>query len=406
MVRSSKYIVIVMMLFLLAGCWNRIELKELWVTSATALDVTDDGEYVLSYQIIVPSAIALGTGGASGGSSQPASHVFSTKAKTINQALSYSHMESSRRIYLGHNRVVYIGKKAAEKGLESLIDFYIRNSESRELVSIVIIDGLASDIIKKLLPPDKVQGAAMYSLIENEKELSSAYPKVRMYDLVLSMNSDSKSIGIPVVGLVGVKDQKTQNEAESSDVFKKTSTALRLRLSKLAVIQNGKLKGFLNEKESLGVSYLTNKIKRTEISFPCSERSGEMMYSSLKVDSARTKLKPDKSGYHYTMHVNVKVDGTLMEFACAKDISDVQAIREIEAEISKEVYRIINKGWNRLQEMGVDAVGFADLIHRKFPKQWKSVKGDWSQEFKKMELDIQVETIIHRPGLQLKRMDR
>ncbi|MDT0123116.1 Ger(x)C family spore germination protein [Paenibacillus sp. RRE4] len=406
MVRSIKYILLFIMLFVLTGCWNRIELNELWVTSATGVDATDDGHFLLSYQIIVPSAIALGTGGASGGASQPASHVFSMKAKTFNQALSYSHMESSRRIYLGHNRVIYIGKKAAENGLANLIDFYIRNTEARELVSIVIIDGLASDMIKKLLPPDKLQGAAVYSLIENEKELFSVYPNVRIYDLVLSMNSDSKSIGIPVAGLIGDKEHKTEQEAENLDVFKKTSSPLKFQLTKLAVIQNGKLKGFLNEEESLGVSYLTNKIKKTEISYPCSEQSGEKMYSSLKVHSAKTKLKADKSGDHYTMHVNVKVDGTLMELVCPQDVSDVKTVRNLEAEISKEVYRIITKGWSRLQSLGIDVVGFADRIHRKFPEEWKNVKGDWGKEFKKMELDIQVNTQIQRPGLQLKHMDR
>lgn len=148
MVRSIRYIMIVVLLFGLTGCWNRVELNELWVSAATGVDTTDDGQWIVSYQIIVPSAITSGTGG-SGGSSQPASYVFSVKAKTFNQAWSYSTMDSSRRIYIAHNRVIYIGKKAAEKGLDHLVDFYLRNTEARELVTMVITEGLASDILKK-----------------------------------------------------------------------------------------------------------------------------------------------------------------------------------------------------------------------------------------------------------------
>lgn len=399
MVRAIRYLLIVVLLFGLTGCWNRVELNELWVTAATGLDTTDDGQWKVSYQIIVPSAIASGTGGGSSGSSQPASYVFSVKAKTFNQALSYSNMESSRRIYIAHNRVVYIGKKAAEKGLDHLVDFYLRNTEARELVTMVITDGLASDILKKIMPPEKLQGAAMDDLIDNESDFLSVYPHVRVYDFILSMNSDSKSIGIPVAGLVGEKGQKNEEESESLDVLKKTSAPLKLRLTKLAVFQNGKLKGYLNEEEGLGVSYLSQKIKNTEISFLCSDQPGREMYSSLRVNSANVKLKPRKTGYHYTMQVKVKVNGTLIDTTCTKDISKTQTIRDMEGEISKEVTRVINKGWMKIQELGVDTVGFADQIHRKFPKDWRTDKNDWDEEFKKMELDIQVDARIRRPGL-------
>uniref|UniRef100_A0AAE9PQ66 Spore germination protein N-terminal domain-containing protein n=1 Tax=Paenibacillus polymyxa TaxID=1406 RepID=A0AAE9PQ66_PAEPO len=212
---------VLVVLFSLTGCWNRVELNELWVTAATGVDMMDDGQWMMSYQIIVPSAIASGTGGGSGSSSQPASHVFSIKSKTYNQALSYSNLETSRRIYIAHNRVIYIGKRAAEKGMDRLIDFYLRNTEAREMVSIIITDGLASDLIKKLLPPEKLQGAAMAELVDKESDSLSLFPKVRVYDFVLSMNSDSKSIGVPVAELIGERDHENEKEAESLDVFKK-----------------------------------------------------------------------------------------------------------------------------------------------------------------------------------------
>ncbi|MGR6127824.1 Ger(x)C family spore germination protein [Paenibacillus sp. SER-28] len=390
---------VLVVLFSLTGCWNRVELNELWVTAASGVDMMDDGQWMMSYQIIVPSAIASGTGGGSGSSSQPASHVFSIKSKTYNQALSYSNLETSRRIYIAHNRVIYIGKRAAEKGMDRLIDFYLRNTEAREMVSIIITDGLASDLIKKLLPPEKLQGAAMAELVDKESDSLSLFPKVRVYDFVLSMNSDSKSIGVPVAELIGERDHENEKEAESLDVFKKTSTPLKLALTKLGVFQNGKLKGFLDKEESLGVSYLSQKVNNSEISFPCSEQLGREMYSSLTVNSADVKLIPRKASSHYTMQVRVKINGTLNESTCTKDISKTKTIHDMEKEIGKEVTRTINKGWDKLQELGVDATGFADRIHRRFPREWETVKKDWGQEFKKIELDIRVDARIQRPGL-------
>ncbi|MGP0577378.1 Ger(x)C family spore germination protein [Paenibacillus peoriae] len=399
MSQLGRFIMVLVVLFSLTGCWNRVELNELWVTAATGVDMMDDGQWMVSYQIIVPSALASGTGGGSGASSQPASHVFSVKSKTYNQALSYSNLETSRRIYVAHNRVVYIGKRAAEKGMDRLIDFYLRNTEAREMVSMVVTDGLASDLLKKLSPPEKLQGAAMAALIDKENDTLSLFPKVRVYDFVLSMKSDSKSIGVPVAELTGEREYKNEKEAENLDVFKKTSPPLKLALTKLGVFQNGKLKGFLDKEESLGVSYLSQKVKNSEISFPCSEQLGRKMYSSLRVNSAVVKLTPRKTSFHYTMQVGVKINGTLNETTCTKDISKTETIHDMEEQISKEVTRTINEGWAKLQELGVDATGFADLIHRQFPREWKTVKKDWDQEFKKMELDIQVDARIQRPGL-------
>ncbi|MHB0882761.1 Ger(x)C family spore germination protein [Paenibacillus sp. SEL1] len=399
MSQLGRFFMVLVVLFSLTGCWNRVELNELWVTAATGVDMMDDGQWMMSYQIIVPSAIASGTGGGSGSSSQPASHVFSIKSKTYNQALSYSNLETSRRIYIAHNRVIYIGKRAAEKGMDRLIDFYLRNTEAREMVSIIITDGLASDLIKKLLPPEKLQGAAMAELVDKESDSLSLFPKVRVYDFVLSMNSDSKSIGVPVAELIGERDHENEKEAESLDVFKKTSTPLKLALTKLGVFQNGKLKGFLDKEESLGVSYLSQKVNNSEISFPCSEQLGREMYSSLTVNSADVKLIPRKTSSHYTMQVRVEINGTLNESTCTKDISKTKTIHDMEKEIGKEVTRTINEGWDKLQELGVDATGFADRIHRRFPREWETVKEDWEQEFKKIELDIRVDARIQRPGL-------
>uniref|UniRef100_A0AAE9PYQ1 Ger(X)C family spore germination C-terminal domain-containing protein n=1 Tax=Paenibacillus polymyxa TaxID=1406 RepID=A0AAE9PYQ1_PAEPO len=170
-------------------------------------------------------------------------------------------------------------------------------------------------------------------------------------------------------------------------------------MTKLGVFQNGKLKGFLDKEESLGVSYLSQKVNNSEISFPCSEQLGREMYSSLTVNSADVKLIPRKTSSHYTMQVRVKINGTLNESTCTKDISKTKTIHDMEKEIGKEVTRTINEGWDKLQELGVDATGFADRIHRRFPREWETVKEDWEQEFKKIELDIRVDARIQRPGL-------
>ncbi|KHL95707.1 spore gernimation protein GerC [Paenibacillus sp. IHB B 3415] len=381
---------------ILPGCWNRTELNELRITTATGVDLSD-GKWLISYQTIVPSTMASGTGGVSGGAGQPAIHVFSVRADTFNKARNLSNLETSRRLYIAHNKVVLIGKEAAAEGIGQLIDTYLRSTEARETVYILVTDGRANEFLRKLVPPEKLPGASYGEILDKETELVSIFPKTSIYDFALHLHSDSKSIGVPVVTLFGEDTIENKEELESLDVLKKTSQPLKMTLSQLAIFQKDKLVGWLNRQESLGLSWLTDKIKGAEISFPCSDN--EKNQNSITVISSKTKLKPIKSDDHYTMHVKIKANGILMESVCNEDLSKPEVISGLQKNIEEHIKNDINASWDALQRLGADTTGFAEIIHRKYPKEWKEVKDDWENEFKKMEVKIEVSVIIKRPGL-------
>ncbi|MDP4098210.1 Ger(x)C family spore germination protein [Paenibacillus sp. P96] len=400
--QTGKFIILLFMTMLLSGCWNRTELNELWVTTATGVDYRN-GQWEVSYQTIVPSAIASGSGGV-GSATQAALHVHTEKSKTIHQALNLSNLGASRRIYVAHNRVIFIGKTAAEKGLGQLIDYYFRNSEARETVLMLFTDGHASEMLKKLAPPEKLAGAAYAELITKESELVSIFPSISVYDFALSLHSDAKGIGMPAVSLKGEKSEKNQKELESLDVIKKTSAPLQISLSELAVFEEGRFIGVLNRRESLGLSWIADKIQSTEISFPCKDEQKKTQQASFMINSSNTKLVPRFNGYHYTMQVQVKVDGSLVESACKQDLSKPGETEKLERLIEKQVEKIIDEGWKGTQRLGVDTAGFGDIIHRKFPERWKSLKHNWPAEFKKMDIEVQAHALIRLPGLLQKHL--
>lgn len=392
--RTKKLVLTICILLFLPGCWNRTELNELWVASATGLDYRDGG-WEITYQIIVPSAIASSMGSTS---QAAATHSFTVKAKTIHQALTYSNLETSRRIYVSHNRVIFIGKKAAEKGLEQLVDFFFRNSEARETVLMLFTEGYASDMLKKLVPPEKIAGTALAELLSKEHRLVSVFPRTSVYDFALSLHSDGKGIGMPVATLTGDNDKQKQKELESLDITKKTSTEIKISLSKLAVFQEGRFAGFVSRRESLGLSWLTDKVRNTEVSYSCGGERNQPGLSALRINKSKTKLNPSYNGSRYTMHVKVKIDGSLTEAGCKTDLTKPGEVEKLEKQAEQEIGQIIAEGWRGIQRVGVDSVGFGDIIHRKFKSNWKDIEQQWPDEFKKMNIDVRVEASIRRPG--------
>ncbi|WP_433942904.1 Ger(x)C family spore germination protein [Paenibacillus sp. SN-8-1] len=391
-------IVSLMIMLILSGCWNRTELNELGIVVATGVDFKD-GQWTISYQVIVPSNMASGNGGSSAGTSQPAVHVFSVNSTAIHQALNLSNLEHPRRVYVAHNKVLVIGKSAAEQGVGELMDFYFRNTEPRETVLMALTEGQAIDILNKLSPPEKLPGSSLSDMLTKESDQVSAYPVISVFNFALKMNSDAKGISVPVIDLAGDKSDNREEELETEDVLKQTQQPLKMKITKLGIFHKDRLVGELNYNESFGLSWLTGDIHRTELSFPCSKGDQTQERAGFTVNSSKTKITPRKSGSHYVMQIKVKLKGVLTESTCRQDLSNPKVIREIEAQIDQQIEDFIHTGWSAMKRLKTDTAGFADKIHRKFPSDWRQIKDDWQDELARMELDIQVQSTIRRTGL-------
>ncbi|USB31735.1 Ger(x)C family spore germination protein [Paenibacillus sp. YPG26] len=391
-------IVMLMLLLVLTGCWNRIELNELGIVVGTGVDYKD-GEWVISYQMIAASSTASGGSSSSGGSSQSSVNVFSVNSKTIHQALNLSNLENPRYIYVAHNKVVVIGKSAAEHGIGELMDYYLRNSQPRETVLMTLTEGRAIDILNKLSPPERLPGSSISDMLNKENRQVSVFPIINVFKFALAMSSDAKGVRVPVIELAGDKSENNEEELTTEDVLKHTQPPLKLKITKLGVFRGDRLAGLLDYNESLGVSWITGDINRTEFSFPCSREGSPGERAGYSVNSSKTKITPKKSGSRYVMHIKVTMKGNLTESTCQLDLSSSKVINELEAQINQRVENDIHTGWAAMKRLKTDAAGFADRIHRKFPSDWREIKESWEDKWSQMDLDIQVQATIRRSGL-------
>ncbi|MDN4090605.1 Ger(x)C family spore germination protein [Paenibacillus polymyxa] len=373
---------------LLTGCVDRTELNELAITTATGID-GHKGDWINTYQIIIPSAMTTGSGGSSTGASQSAVHTFSTHGKTLRETVMKSSLEYPRKLYFAQNNILVIGKKAAEQGIEEIIDIYLRNLDSRETVKVFIANGEARDFLRKLVPPEKIPGQALEKIIERDSKLGSIYPAISMYEFISKISSDSAA-GVPEISLVGSEPEKL----DSVDVFKETSAKNKLKLSGLSIFQKDKRVGFLNEKESMGVSWLNNQIKSTTVNYV----DGNVM-SAFLIRKAKVKVTPIKNLNHYYLNVDVKATGDLLSASSQREMKDMQSIHQLQMQAAEIIKLQIQEGWKALQQKNIDLIGVGNKIHHKYPKDWKKIKETWPEEFANMDIKIGVKMKLARPGL-------
>ncbi|MGG6312709.1 Ger(x)C family spore germination protein [Paenibacillus macerans] len=392
----------VIICFAVSGCWNRMELNELGITVATGFDRTGD-EWELSYQVIVPSATGASQGGGStGGGSQPSVYVFSTKGKTIREAADRGYVENPRRLYFAHTDILVIGKEAAESGISQILDLYFRNIDARETVLVTLTDGKAGDILRKMVPPEKIPGTALADILRKQNSFSSYFPVVKVYQLAQKLVSDAKTAGVPEV----IVTEGNAKALESLDINKTTSPPVKMKLNRLGVFHGDRLVGYLNRNESFGIAWLTDQVKGSTISFSCSGGEAKETDGTVRITSTKTRVTPVKAGAHFNMRVETEAKGDLlMEYVCREDLSKPHSIRSIEKAVAAEIVEAIETGWEASRKLRVDLPGFADKIHRNDPKAWKELQKNWDEELTRIDLEIRVKVRMQRPGLTKKSFD-
>ncbi|MEV5024858.1 Ger(x)C family spore germination protein [Paenibacillus sp. LPE1-1-1.1] len=373
---------------LATGCWNRVELNDIAVISASGFD-WKDGKWVISYQVVIPQAISSQS--AAGNSA--AVNVFSTKGESFRSAVSKASQETSRRLYFSHNQIVIIGQEAARKGLGPLLDTYLRNHDSRETVSVYIAKGSARRMLEQLIPLEKIPGAAIQRMITNEEMNSSTFRQMTIHQVLLDLLGTTHATSIPGLVVSGANEN-----IDRAEQLTHTSTPSKVRLFDLALIAGDKLVGWINNGESQGVMWLTDHVKRTTIAFACSE-DGKEKGSSVRIIHAKTKLRPEFSNGKWIMYVNVSADGALMEYNCEGDLAKPKQVEEVEGLIGREITSIIEQGWKAVRRHRTDVVGFGSAIHKKYPKQWSKISDSWPELFPNTEVKVSIKVKLNSTGM-------
>ncbi|WP_018752515.1 Ger(x)C family spore germination protein [Paenibacillus sanguinis] len=391
---KKKLILILCWIFVmstLSGCWHQNELTDLAIVSATGVN-RKDKQWEVTFQLLTPANASANASGGPG--SGPPISVLSTQGKTLRKALSNNEMENTRQLHLGNNRVLIIGEAAAKYGLNSLIDAYLRNPQARETVDLFVSKQDPKLLVSQLMYLEKNTGEGIHKLIDKENKATSILPKINMFDLANQLAGPSKCAIMPELMISGTP------ETGSTQALETTISASKLKLGGLAVLKAGKLAGWLNQDEALGVSFIRNRVNQAVIPFSFPEADSEdENKATFEISANATKLDIRMEQQKIKVDATIKAAGMITDTEFKLDASDPELIKELEQVIKKELLGIISQGWSGVHELKADIVGFAEMFRRKNPKEWKQVENQWENVFADIEFKPTVQITIERVGL-------
>ncbi|WZL73328.1 Ger(x)C family spore germination protein [Clostridiaceae bacterium 35-E11] len=370
---------------LFTGCWSKREIDELAIASAVGIDKTKEG-YLVTAQIINPGEIA-----AEKTSNRTVVSSYRASGETVFEAIRRLTLETPRKTYFGHIRLLVLGEDLAREGIGKTLDFFSRDPEIRTDFYIIIAkNSRAEELLNILTPIEKIPANKMYDSLEMSAKSWASTLHVTLDELIRSLLSKGKN---PV--LTGVIIKGSPQLGVAMENIEKVDIPTTIQIRYLGAFKKDKLVGWLNEEESIGYNYISDKVESTIVVITCSEEGKlgvEIIRTKAKIKGIVRQSKPEVS-------IDIWVEGNVADVECTMDVTNLQNIYEIEtkvaARIKQETIAAIRKAQKELRS---DIFGFGEAIHRADPKAWHTFKDDWDEIFTSLPIHVNVTSRIKRTG--------
>lgn len=378
---SWKLWLILVSLFFLPGCWDRVELNDLSLITALAFDQAENNQIQVTIQFVIPQNQSggglLGGGGGSGGDKRTT--VRSEKGADIAHALSKLQRIMPRKLFWGQCKVFIFSEEVAKRGIKEHFDFLLRHPQPRESAYMFVSKGKAADALE-LFPPIERSSSEVLRELDEFK----VGPRITMEQLSIRFKGDSQAAVLPLVYILP--------RVKSAEPLQSIPFMLGT-----AIFKKDKMIGDMSEKITRGLQWVNNDIGEYTVTFPTEESEGLI---SLKPVKAHVKRIPRIEGDKWTMTVKVRTEGDMIQNGTSLNPMSPELLDKMDKAFKKDVHDRIRLALREAQQRWkADVFDFAKDFHRKYPKRWDQAKDRWDELFPKVEVFVEVQAEINRLGL-------
>lgn len=379
----KKIILILSISFILCGCYNYNELDNVSICTAMAFDL-EDGLYKVSYLI---ANAKKNQSSSEKGEAQAV--IYSGIATSISEAVDDLITTIPHEPYIAHLKTIIISEELARNGVQNVLDFLLRYPESRNKFDLYITDNEKAIDTLKILSP--IEFFPSNSIINNAKTSSIYQSKaiiVEYNDFVATILEEGINPVLTSIKILGDID-----EGSKTDSLDKTYLSATLKVSNIGIFKDDKLIKISNSDETIGINFIKNQINELIIPIPCEDN-----YIVLKTDNSNTKLNLKYLDNKFSINLNVKLDAMINEVNCKVDLQDNQNINKIKDEAQNIIKSYIESAIKLAKENKTDIFGFGTMIYKNYPKKWQSLKANWNDNLKDLDINYDVSLKIKSAG--------
>ncbi|MFD2118025.1 Ger(x)C family spore germination protein [Paenibacillus yanchengensis] len=385
---------LILLLTITTGCWNRMELSEISVVLAMGIDKVED-QYQVSVQFVDPSQMSRNRT-----ANRSPAVTISERASTVFEAVRKLTTKTSRRLYFSHLRLLVFDEKTAKEGIKNAMDLMFRDHEVRPDFYIAVAKkNTARDILAIVTPTEVLPAMDIdKSLIVSEKTWAPT-AAINVITLLQTLMQDGKEPVLTGVSIIGnLEKSKTMQNVQNPLAYGE------YKYEGLGVFKEEKLLGWLNESDSKAYTYIVNKVTSTVGVSKCPNSGG---FIAIEVTEANTKIITNVENNKPSITLKMLIEGTINEVQCTINMQDPNEYEQMEQTARETFQTMIEKGIKTVQrKFGVDIFGFGEAFHRNHPKQWNIWKEQWDDVFKQLPVQIDLDYKLNKVGKIINPIDK
>ncbi|SFT07413.1 Ger(x)C family spore germination protein [Paenibacillus sp. BC26] len=407
MLKNSRWIrtiklslVVVLIVPMLSGCWDRLEIEERAVVLGISIDpagfiskeeresqviqVTPKTDMVrVTVQIALPGRIPLGpgeSGGSSGAGTQETLWVLDSVGHSVDDALMNLQQQISSRLFFGHLRVIVVSERVARSGMENINDFFHRNSEVRRMAWLMITKGSAKALMKAAPKLERVPTLYLIATLDEGIRMGK-FP----IDYIGNFWSNSVKLGeegyLPYVAI-----RKEQN----------------IQITGLAYFRDNKMVGTTNASQIgafMGVKGMNPAGYRIFVDLGGPSKN-VMMTTTHRDKKISVRIVNGRPVFTLFIALEISVEEKISD---AVTIRYSSILRKIEQDEKEKAIAVYKKLLAQTQEDGSDIFGFGEIVRAKKPGFWNSQvrsKKRWQEMYKEASFDLHVKINVRRVGMK------
>lgn len=373
--KAGIFTVFMLSVFVLSGCWDRVEMNDLAIVTATAIDKSEDDQVEISIEIFIPKSM--------GGSSQEVggngemTMLISHKGSNLADALSKLQAKIPRKIFWGSCNVFIFGETLAEKGIQHHLDFLLRHPQPRESAFVFISEGKAKKVLAQESKLERYSAEGIRGIVIMGHGMG-----VTLSELDIMMKTKGQGSMLPYLT---VKKEKS-SEGKVNEVLHFKGTAL---------VKGDQMAGVLSETKTSGLLWLKGEIKSGLINIRPEKVEGAVSVTPVL---ANAHLTPKVTSGEWKMIVHVETAGNVVQNSTNLDLNHPGLLKKIEKAYSNHIKDQISKAVEESQEKRVDVLDFNKKFQQKYPNQWEEVKNHWEEVFPEVETELVVSARINGNG--------
>ena len=370
-----RYALCLVLLLLLTGCWNRVEVNDLGVVTAMAIDVGEEK----------PVRLALYMARATGGASRQQSGgnpiwLAAREAGNLSEAVEMISMASPRRLSLHHVRTVVIGEEYARRDISDVLDFLVRNPQIRLNARPMVAQGRAAEIFEVEPEMETLQSEVISEVIH-----AMGLQDNRIKDFLVARISLTHSGWMYALRM---RERPARQPGSPGVVVEQYGAGFFLK---------DRMVAWATPAETRLLLWLLGNGEGSVVSKLCPGSQERSLSGVFQNPSAR--ITPALKGNSLSFVVAAKANINVIRSQCDLTLVEHEMRKQVERELEQNVRKDMSALIARMQSLGIDPAGFGKRVQMSEPNYWRSISTDWISAWKKASVVVDVDLTIGNSGL-------